>query len=179
MSNERHPRLLPVSEEARVAPIELFFDLVFVFSLTQVTALMAADLAGRGILRGFLVLALLWWSWVGYAWLGNVVQAEEGLGKASMFAAMAAMFVLALSVPEAFDDLLGGLDGPVVVALAYLAVRILHLVMFMMLSSDDPGPAAPGVAVLPVGVRQHRGPAGRLAAARHRADPRVGRGADR
>jgi low temperature requirement protein LtrA len=139
ISTERHPRLLPVSEEARVAPIELFFDLVFVFSLTQVTALMAHDLTGRGIVRGLLVLALLWWSWVGYAWLANVVQAEEGLGRVAMFAAMAAMFVLALTVPEAFDDMSGGLDGPVVVAFAYLAVRVLHLVMFFMLSKEDPG----------------------------------------
>jgi low temperature requirement protein LtrA len=128
-----------VSEEARVTPIELFFDLVFVFSLTQVSALMAADPTARGLVRGLLVLALLWWSWVGYAWLGNVVQAEEGLGRAAMFAAMAAMFVLALTVPEAFDDLRGGLDGPVVVAFAYLAVRVLHLLMFFMLSKDDPG----------------------------------------
>jgi low temperature requirement protein LtrA len=139
MSKERHPRLLPVSEEARVTPIELFFDLVFVFSLTQVTALMADDLTGRGIVRGLLVLALLWWSWVGYAWLANVVQAEEGLGRVAMFGAMAAMFVLAVTVPESFDDLPGGLDGPVVVAFAYLAVRVLHLVMFVLLSGDDPG----------------------------------------
>ena len=138
MSTEPHPRLLLVSEEARVTPIELFFDLVFVFSLTQVTALMSDDLTGRGIVRGMLVLALLWWSWVGYAWLANVVQAEEGLGRVAMFGAMAAMFVLALTVPESFDDLPGGLPGPVVVAFAYLAVRVLHLAMFMLLSRDDP-----------------------------------------
>jgi low temperature requirement protein LtrA len=130
---------LRVSEEARVAPIELFFDLVFVFSLTQVTALMADDLTGRGIVRGMLVLALLWWSWVGYAWLANVVQAEEGLGRVAMFGAMAAMFVLAVTVPEAFDDLPGGLYGPVVIAFAYLVVRLLHLAMFVLLSGDDPG----------------------------------------
>ena len=139
MSTERHPRLLPVAEEARVTPIELFFDLVFVFSLTQVTALMAGDLTAHVIVRGLLVLALLWWSWVGYAWLANVVQAEEGLGRVAVFGAMAAMFVVAVTVPEAFDDHAGGLDGPVVVAFAYLAVRILHLVMFVLLSSDDPG----------------------------------------
>jgi len=131
--------MLPVAEEARVAPIELFFDLVFVFSLTQVTALMADDPTGRGIVRGLLVLAMLWWSWVGYAWLANVVQAEEGLGRVAMFTAMAAMFAFALSVPEAFNDLAGGLDGPVVVAFAYLAVRVLHLVMFFLASGDDPG----------------------------------------
>jgi low temperature requirement protein LtrA len=139
VSVERHPRLLPVSEEARVAPIELFFDLVFVFSLTQVTALIGHDLTGRGLVRGAFVLALLWWSWVGFAWLANLVQAEEGLGRVAMFGAMASMFVLALAVPEAFVDMPGGLDGPVVVAFAYLAVRILHLTMFVLLSSDDPG----------------------------------------
>jgi low temperature requirement protein LtrA len=139
VSKTRRPRLLPVAEEARVAPIELYFDLVFVFSLTQVTALMADDLTGRGVVRAMLVLALLWWSWVGYAWLGNVVQADEGLGRVAMFGAMAAMFVLALAVPEAFDDMPGGLNGPIVVAFAYLSVRVLHLVLFFMLSKQDPG----------------------------------------
>jgi low temperature requirement protein LtrA len=138
MATERHPRLLPVSEGARVTTIELFFDLVFVFSLTQVTALMAGNLTGRGVVRGMLVLAVLWWSWTGYAWLANVVQAEEGLGRVAMFGAMAAMFVLALAVPESFDDFPGGLPGPVVVALAYLAVRVLHLVMFVLASDEDP-----------------------------------------
>ncbi|HEX5936119.1 MAG TPA: low temperature requirement protein A [Actinomycetota bacterium] len=139
MRTERHPRLLPVQEEARVTPIELFFDLVFVFSLTQVTSLMSSDdLPGvHAIARGLLVLSLLWWCWVGYAWLGNVVQAEEGLGRVAMFGAMAAMFVMAVSVPEAFDDLVGGLDGPVVVAFAYLAVRFLHLAIFWMTARTE------------------------------------------
>jgi len=139
VSDERHPRILSVAEEARVTPIELFFDLVFVFSLTQVTALVAEDLTGRGLVRGMLVLALLWWCWVGYAWLGNVVRADEGVGRVAMFGAMAAMFVLALSVPEAFDDLPGGLSGPVVLAFAYLAVRMLHLAILWLASSEDPG----------------------------------------
>jgi low temperature requirement protein LtrA len=139
VSTERRPRLLPVAEEARVAPIELYFDLVFVFSLTQVSALMAEDLTARGIVRGLLVLALLWWTWVGYAWLGNVVQADEGLGRAAMFGAMAATFVLAMTVPEAFDDRPGGLPGPVVVAIAYLSVRLLHLAMFFLIADDDAG----------------------------------------
>jgi low temperature requirement protein LtrA len=137
VSTERHPRLLPVAEEARVTPIELFFDLVFVFSLTQVTALMGHHLTWHGIARGMLVLALLWWCWVGYAWLGNVVQAVEGLGRAAMFSAMAAIFVMALAVPEAFVDLPGGLDGPVVVACAYLAVRLLHLAMFWLAARTE------------------------------------------
>ncbi len=136
MSTE-HPLILAVSEEARVTPIELFFDLVFVFSLTQVTALMAADLTVHGLVRGLLLLALLWWCWVAYAWLGNVVRADEGIGRVAMFGAMAAMFVLAVTVPEAFDDLPGGLSGPVVVAVAYLIVRLLHLAIFWLAAGAD------------------------------------------
>ena len=138
VSTERHPRLLPVQEEARVTPIELFFDLVFVFSLTQVTTLMSSEeLTVHSIVRGQLVLSLLWWCWVGYAWLGNVVQAEEGLGRVAMFGAMAAMFVMAVSVPEAFDDMPEGLEGPVVVAIAYLVVRFLHLAILWMTASTE------------------------------------------
>jgi low temperature requirement protein LtrA len=139
VSAERHVRLQTVSEGARVTPIELFFDLVFVFSLTQVTALMEHDLTARGVVRGMLVLALLWWCWVGYAWLGGVLRADEGLGRVAIFGAMAAMFVFAMSVPEAFDDRPGGLNGPVVLAIAYLSVRLLHLAIFWLFSSDDPG----------------------------------------
>ena len=138
MSNVHHPRLQAVAEEDRVTQIELFFDLVFVFAITQVTALMADDLTARGVLRGLLVLSLLWWCWVGYAWLGNVVRADEGLGRVTMFAGMAAMFVMALSVPEAFvDNPDGGLSGPVVFAFAYLAVRLLHLTIFWLAAGSN------------------------------------------
>ena len=112
---------------------------MFVFSLTQVTVFLADDLTARGLLRGMLVLTLLWWCWVGYAWLGNVVRADEGVGRVAMFGAMAAMFVFALSVPEAFEDFPGGLDGPVMIALANLAVRLLHLAIFLLASGDDAG----------------------------------------
>jgi low temperature requirement protein LtrA len=128
-----------VGEGAAVTPLELFFDLVFVFGLTQVTALMARDSSPEGILRGLLVLSLLWWSWVGYAWLGNVVRADEGAARIAMFAAMAAMFVLALTIPEAFDDRPGGLPGPVVVGLCYFSFRALHLALFWIIGRDDEG----------------------------------------
>jgi low temperature requirement protein LtrA len=76
----------------RVTSLELFFDLVFVFALTQVTAFMAEDLTGRGILRGVLILAVLWWSWTGYAWLSNVVRADAGVARIASLIAMIAMF---------------------------------------------------------------------------------------
>ena len=139
MATTRHPRIQAVTEDARVTSIELFFDLVFVFSLTKVTALMSRDLSAQGIVRGMLVLCLLWWCWVGFAWVGNVMRADEGIGRVAMFGSMAAMFVLALCVPEAFVDLPGGLVGPVVLAVTYLALRLFHLGIFWLAAEHDPG----------------------------------------
>jgi low temperature requirement protein LtrA len=127
-----------VTERATVTRLELFFDLVFVFALTQVTALMADQPSAVGVLRGMLILSVLWWCWVGYAWLGNVVRADEGVIRLAMFGAMAAMFVLALTIPESFDDLPGGLPGPVVFAAGYFVVRVAHLLLFLAISRNDP-----------------------------------------
>jgi low temperature requirement protein LtrA len=135
----RHPLIRDEQAQARVTPLELFFDLVFVFALTQVTAYMADELNRQGILRGALVIMLLWWAWTGYAWLANVASAEEPPIKLSILAGMSAMFVLALCIPEAFDDAPGGLNGPVVLALCYLLFRFMHFVMFMIVARDDPG----------------------------------------
>ena len=126
-------------QQASVTPLELFFDLVFVFALTQVTAFMADELSWQGILRGALVLMLLWWAWTAYAWLANAASAEERPIQLAILAGMAAMFVLALCIPEAFDDLPGGLQGPVVLAVCYLIFRAMHLVMYMIISREDAG----------------------------------------
>jgi low temperature requirement protein LtrA len=131
-------RLEVLQREASVTTLELFFDLVFVFALTQATTLMADDLTGRGMVRGILVLALLWWSWTAYAWIGTTVRADEGPVRLVLFAAMITMFVLALAIPEAFTDLAGGLPGPVVVAVCYFVFRLLHLVLYWVISRDDP-----------------------------------------
>jgi low temperature requirement protein LtrA len=119
--------------EDRVTPLELFFDLVFVLALTQCTALMAADPTWEALAKGLLVLGLLWWSWVGYAWLTSVVDPEEGSVRLAMFAAMAALLVAALCVPDVFDDL--GL----LFACAYAVVRAAQIVLFVVASRDDPG----------------------------------------
>jgi low temperature requirement protein LtrA len=134
-----HPLIRQEEEHATVRPLELFFDLVFVFALTQVTAFMADELSWHGIFRGVLVIMLLWWAWTGYAWLANVASAEERPIKLAILAGMAAMFVLALCIPEAFDDLPGGLRGPVVLAVCYLIFRVMHFVMFLIISREDAG----------------------------------------
>jgi low temperature requirement protein LtrA len=84
-----------------------------------------------------LVTTLLWWAWTAYAWLANVVSAEERPLKLAILTAMSAMFVLALCIPEAFDDAPGGLRGPVVLAVCYLVVRLMHFLMFLIISRED------------------------------------------
>ncbi len=126
-----------VGERASATNLELFFDLVFVFALTQVTALMADAPSWHGLLRGALLLSVIWWSWIGYSWLSNWVKADEGLARSAMLAAMAAMFLLALAIPEAFDDLPGGLDGPLVLAFCYLLVRVVHVWLFWIAAGEE------------------------------------------
>ncbi len=120
-------------EESRVTPLELFFDLVFVLALTQCTALMADDPTWEGLARGLLVLGVMWWSWVGYAWLTSVVNPEEGTVRVVMFVAMAAFLVVALCVPGAYGD-----EG-LLFAGAYAIVRFSQIGLFLIASRDDPG----------------------------------------
>jgi low temperature requirement protein LtrA len=120
-------------DRGEVTPLELFFDLVFVLALTQCTALMAGEPTWEGIAKGMLVLGVLWWAWVGYAWLTSAVDPEEGTVRIVIFAAAAALLVISLCVPEAFDDL--GL----VFAGGYAVVRAAHIALFRLASRDDPG----------------------------------------
>ena len=117
----------------RVSPLELFFDLVFVLAITQCTALMANDPTWRGIGEGLIVLGLLWWSWVGYAWLTSVVDPDEGGVRLVLFAAMAALLVTSLCVPDAFGDL------GTILAIAYGSVRAGQVALFVLASRDDAG----------------------------------------
>src|SRR5918998_457289 len=133
----RRRRLETVEERESVTPLELFFDLVFVFALTQVTEFMAEHARPVDVLRGVLAITVLWWCWIGYSWLASLVRAEQGAMRLGLFAAMAAMFVQAITIPEAFDDLPGGLHGPMVFAFCYFVVRAVHIVIFWVASRED------------------------------------------
>ncbi len=129
----RTPRVRAVLRQGeRVTPLELFFDLVFVLALTQCTALIARRPDWVAVAQGLLVLAVLWWSWVGYAWLTSVVDPEEGAVRLVIFAAMAALLVAALCVPGAF-----GADA-LLFAGAYGVVRCAHILLFRLASRGDP-----------------------------------------
>jgi low temperature requirement protein LtrA len=119
--------------ERRVTPLELFFDLVFVFALTQVTGFLAEHLSWIGMLEGAALLVVLWWAWAGYVWLTNAVPAEEVVpARLVVLIAMAAMLVASLAVPDAFGEY------GVIFGLAYFVVRLLHVVLFVLASGVPP-----------------------------------------
>jgi low temperature requirement protein LtrA len=134
-SESSRPRRITATprEGEQVRPLELFFDLVFVLAMTQCTALMAKEGSWESVAQGLLVLGVLWWAWVGYAWLTSVIDPEEGAVRLVIFGAMAAMLICALCVPEAFDSL--GLAF----AVAYGIFRGAHIALFVLASPDDPG----------------------------------------
>lgn len=111
-------------------PIELFFDLVFVFAFTRVTVFLSYNLTWTGVVRGVALFAVLWWAWVTYSWLMGTIPAEsEPAERVVMLAATAIMFVVALAVRNAFDE------TALLFGVAYFAVRALH-VLLSVLTAD-------------------------------------------
>ena len=123
---------LHAEREQRVTPLELFFDLVFVFALTQVTTVLSDNPTWSGLGHALLILGVLWWAWASYAWLTNTVDPGLGAVSAAMLVAMAAMFVAALAVPDAF-----GSHG-VLFGVAFLIVTLMYLTLYGLSARHDP-----------------------------------------
>ena len=121
----------PADVEQDVTPLELFFDLVFVFGFTQVTTVLSDDRTWSGLGHGLLILAALWWAWAAYAWLTNAVDPTEGALWGAILVAMAAMFIAALAVPEAF-----GRHG-VIFGVAFLIVNLMYLALYALGARND------------------------------------------
>jgi low temperature requirement protein LtrA len=130
-STRSHRISATLREGESVTALELFFDLVFVLAITQCTQLMADESTWEGLAKGLLVLAVLWWSWIGYAWLTSVVDPEEGSVRLVIFAAMAGLLVASICIPGAFDD------SAFIFAVAYAVVRAAHIALFWIASYDD------------------------------------------
>lgn len=111
-------------EELRATPLELFFDLVFVFSITQVARVLADDPTGEGLIGALLVLLLVWWAWSQYTWALNSLGNEATPIKLALIVAMGAVLFMALAVPDAAGD--GGLWF----AVGYTAVLLLGLLVY-------------------------------------------------
>src|SRR2546421_387824 len=117
--------------EQRVTPLELFFDLVVVFAITQVTSFLSHSPTWSGLLQGLLLLGALWWAWAAYAWLTNTLDPEEGVVRLAVLAAIAAMLLVSLAAPGAF-----GPNG-VIFGVAYFVVRTFHLVLYAIAGRGD------------------------------------------
>jgi low temperature requirement protein LtrA len=117
----------------RVTTLELFFDLVFVFTITQLTAVLAHHPTGEGLAQAVLMIGVIWWMYGGYAWLTNTVRADLGIVRLLLLGGMAGFMILALAVPTAFDD-----DG-LVFGIGYAIVVAIHAGLFLRAS---PAPVA-------------------------------------
>jgi low temperature requirement protein LtrA len=114
-----------VVAERRTTSIELFWDLVFVFAVTQVTSLLRHDLSWAGLGRSLLALALIWWAWSAFVWASNA-QDPDALGfRAVLLLASGLIFIAGLALPHAF-----GRDGTLFAA-TYAGVRFLHLALYV------------------------------------------------
>jgi low temperature requirement protein LtrA len=135
-----------IQREQRVTPLELFFDLVFVFGFTQVTTVLSDDPTWTGLAHGLLILTALWWPWAAYAWLTNTVNADEAAVWGPLVVAMGSMFIAALAVPDAF-----GRHG-VIFGFAFLVVVAMHLTLYALSARDDPDLLAAILRIAPTAV---------------------------
>jgi low temperature requirement protein LtrA len=126
-------RPVMTEETHRATAFEIFFDLVLIFALTRVTSFIAASPSFLRLLQGLLLLLLLWWSWSAYTWLANQARADRGVIRAGGLVAMAAIFVAAMVMPDAWQTEGVMVDAPVTLALAYVVVRVVYLALYLYL----------------------------------------------
>jgi low temperature requirement protein LtrA len=128
----RRPAAGPAPDEPqlRVTTLELFFDLVFAFTLTQLTALLSGDLALTGLVQVLMIFGLLWWMYGGYAWLTNARPPVHTAERLLMLVAMAGFLTAGLAIPHSF-----GRDG-VVFGLGYLTVVLVHAWLYFRVNKN-------------------------------------------
>jgi low temperature requirement protein LtrA len=110
----------PPERVERVSTLELFFDLVFVFTITQLTSVLSDDPTPRGLLRVVLMLGVIFYMYGGYAWMTNAVATDRAARRLLLLGGMAGFLVLALAVPRAFSE------GDVAFGVAYLVIVSVH-----------------------------------------------------
>jgi low temperature requirement protein LtrA len=115
----------PAAEDERVTTLELFFDLVFVFTLTQLTARLSESLSWESLLQSFLIFIVLFWMYGGYVWLTNSIPPVTPGRRLLLIAGMAAFLICALAIPKAFND------TGVIFGVGYLIVIIVHGFMYV------------------------------------------------
>nr|BFF24705.1 hypothetical protein GCM10025732_26700 [Glycomyces mayteni] len=115
---------VPDQDELPVSTLELFFDLIFVFTVAQFTAIIAHDPL-TGLLQTVLMFGFLWWMYAGYSWLTNVIPPVRPARRVLLLCAMAGWLVVALTIPAAFEG------GSVWIAVGMLVVVVVHGLMYL------------------------------------------------
>ncbi|MFI6241907.1 low temperature requirement protein A [Micromonospora sp. NPDC050795] len=131
-------RPVPAGVTHRTTMFEIFFDLVFVFALTRAITFMASSPSALTLAQGLLLLLLLIYSWSPYIWVGNLVRPDVGPVRALTLVAMAAIFVAALVLPDAWQQGPELFDTPLTLALAYVLGRAMQLVIIFLASATNP-----------------------------------------
>lgn len=119
------------SAEPRVTPLELFFDLVFVFTITQLTTLLAREPTVTGLLQALLIFGNVWWMYGGYAWLTNAVPPRELGVRLLLLLGMSGFLLIALAIPTAFGA------GGMAFGVGYMVVTLVHTGVFMRTSQQS------------------------------------------
>jgi low temperature requirement protein LtrA len=126
------PQELALDAEQSVTALELFFDLVFVFAITQVTGFLYHDPTWTRLVQALAILAALWWAWSGYAWLGNTAGSDEGAIRVVLLGVMGPLLVASLAVPGAFGE------HALLFGIAFFVVRLMHIAAYGVLARGDP-----------------------------------------
>jgi low temperature requirement protein LtrA len=124
-------------ETHRITHVEIFFDLVFIFAFTRVTAFMGRPPTPSTLVKGLILLLLLWMSWTTYTWLGNQARADAGPIYGGFLAASAGNFVIALVIPDAWQQGNGTVDGPLTLALVYIVLRALDVGLYFYAAAQS------------------------------------------
>jgi low temperature requirement protein LtrA len=133
------PARSPSSEAtaSRATPLELFFDLVYVFAFTQVTHLMADGESIRSVLGGLAVLGVLWWSWASHAWLANQQVADRGPVRVGILFAIAIVLVLSIAIPNVYAGSDGSRFGALLFAVGFVALSLVYTAVNLVAGRQD------------------------------------------
>jgi low temperature requirement protein LtrA len=130
----------PIDErEVRVSTLELFFDLVFVFTLTQMTGLLADEPDAAGLVKVVLLFSVIWWIYDGFVWLTNALTVDVLASRLLLIGGMAGFLIMALAIPTTFDE------GGVAFGVGYLAVVALHSGLYIRATSAHDAAAIRGI----------------------------------
>jgi len=130
----------PPDAVPRVTQLELFFDLVFVFTITQLTSLLTERLTWRSVWHVVVMFGLIFWMYDGYAWLTNAVSAEGTRRQLILLGGMGGYLVLAVAVPDAFSS------TGVTFAIAWLVITAIHAGLYVTFAAESSSSAMRSLA---------------------------------